>query len=369
MDDIYKIVDNRRIDDFKLKTFSGFKKTDVFSILIKSIEQNKLENVCNWITECIISGYTMQIFDKLILYSCKFININNPNLPTYLLNKSNIFYNQINRINIQKDKNIILILRNSQMIRNLFFDIACVLTISDKTKKLHKLPKINENNDFNYKNIQNKLKANMNIIPNYVLRFNDPDELKIIINELYFNLKNKNNGYNKSCYWVLWLIHWEKLHKKNKDNWNVAERDVQVKKNYRNDIIWIIWDTIKEEINSRLKINNNNNNQNINKQIISLFNLYILNYTIGKKIQRLPIIFNAIGLLTYDIDFNILIRKNSNLFIQTQCNVNKMFKSKKISEINDPFPKTTPIKKNNKKITPQKEITLDKLQLFNSIKI
>ena len=46
-----------------------------------------------------------------------------------------------------------------------------------------------------------------------------------------------------------------------------------------------------------------------------------------------------------------------------------MFKSKKISEINDPFPKTTPIKKNNKKITPQKEITLDKLQLFNSIKI
>ena len=35
----------------------------------------------------------------------------------------------------------------------------------------------------------------------------------------------------------------------------IFERDVQVKKIYRNDIIWIIWDTIKEEINSRLKIN------------------------------------------------------------------------------------------------------------------
>ena len=65
MNNNYLINDTRLLIDFKDKTFSGYKKTDLFNILFKSIDKNKIESACNWITECLISGYTLPIFEKL----------------------------------------------------------------------------------------------------------------------------------------------------------------------------------------------------------------------------------------------------------------------------------------------------------------
>ena len=53
--------------NFKDKSFSGFKKTDVIKTLFKSIEIGKVENACHWTTECMVSGYNLDILDKLIL--------------------------------------------------------------------------------------------------------------------------------------------------------------------------------------------------------------------------------------------------------------------------------------------------------------
>ena len=71
MNDKYKIIDERLNDDFKLKTFSGFQKKDVQNALFKAIDQGKIENALYWCTECILSGYTMKIWDKLLNYSYK----------------------------------------------------------------------------------------------------------------------------------------------------------------------------------------------------------------------------------------------------------------------------------------------------------
>ena len=201
MEDKYKIFDDRFIKDFNEKTFSGYKKSDVVSILFKSIDTNKVENACNWITECIISGYTFKIWEKILLYAFKTIHINNPKLPQFLLNKNTILFNQYKRLNT-KNKDIVLILRNSQMIRNLFFDVITTLCSSSKTKKYDKIPKIT-NDDFDFQNLRTRLCATMNLLPEGIIHFNDPEELKIFINEFYFNLKNPLVGYDKCCYWFM----------------------------------------------------------------------------------------------------------------------------------------------------------------------
>ena len=92
MNEVNIINDKRVLDSFKQKTFSGYKKNDVFTILFKSIEKNKVEDACNWTAECILSGYTIILWEKLIIFSSKIIHINNPNLPQYLLTKNKIFY-------------------------------------------------------------------------------------------------------------------------------------------------------------------------------------------------------------------------------------------------------------------------------------
>ena len=181
----------------------------------KALLGNQFEQACFWTTASIVSGYSLILWEKLINYSCKVININNPELPYFIMKKNKVLYNQINRLD-KKDNN--LILRNSQMVRNLFFDIVTTLCSSLKTKRYDKYLKINEKEDFDFENIKKRLCAEMNILPPHIIKFNDPNELKIIINEIYTLLKNKQFGYERSCFWIMWLMKWESIHKKKKKN-------------------------------------------------------------------------------------------------------------------------------------------------------
>ena len=85
------IIDPRPLEAFKDKTFSDFKKTDVIKKLFKCIETDKIEEACYWVTECIVSGYSQELFEKLIIFNSKVIHINNPKLPEFLWRKYKTF--------------------------------------------------------------------------------------------------------------------------------------------------------------------------------------------------------------------------------------------------------------------------------------
>ena len=351
----YIIIDPRPLEAFKDKTFSGFKKKDVLNTLMKNIELNKIEDSCYWCTECIISGYCQELFEKLVLLNSKMIHINNPKLPEFLWRRYITFINSFNHIN-KKEKDKLIHLRNTQSIRNIFFDLIITITTSSKEKRFDKYPKINDN-DFQFVNIQSKLKATMNILPSEIIKFTDPDELRIIMNEFFFHLKNNNGGYDNACYWISWLIHWEKMNKKKKIKFEIEERNInKVKPQYCKDCIWLIWEVIFEEANLR--------NDSIKKMIQSLYNFFRDNYTSGKRSSRLVLIYHAVGYLTLPIQFDIPIRKDKNILLQTQCNINLMFKSKKCNEVKTYIPPPKPIKK----ITgSEKEISIAKMNRLMEI--
>tara|TARA_B100001059_G_scaffold234776_1_gene278200 strand:+ start:589 stop:1680 length:1092 start_codon:yes stop_codon:yes gene_type:complete len=359
MNDKYKIIDTRLNEEFKQKTFSGFQKKDVIAALFKSIDQGKIEAACHWCTECIVSGYTMKIWDRLIVYACKIVHINNPKLPFFLYKKNMIIFNQLNRLEC-KNKDY-LILRNSQMIRNLLCDLITTIITSEKKKRYDKLLKIKDSD----MNISNKLQANIHILPSSILRFDDPEELKIIINEFYFHLKNQLSGYDKAVYWILWLLEWERKHKKNKENWTIPERKVNIKADKdKGDFIWIIWETIFVEMNNR--------DNNMMKNCIKvLYSLYTNNYTGSKRNTRIFLVYCAIGHLTNNLDYTKSIRLNHAVFIQTQANINKMYEIVKRSEKNNVV--TKPVEKVKKKDEKKSEEKIelekmnDRLSGFNEL--
>jgi len=321
----YLIVDPRPLEEFKDKTFSGFKKKDVFNELFKSMETGKVENTCFWVTECIVSGYTLELFDKLIIFAAKIIHVNNPKLPQFIWKKYYSFINSIDHIS-KKNRKQHIHLRNTQSIRNCLFDVAVTISMSPKTKRYDKYPKPKEDSDYSFSAIKSKMNATMQVLPSHIIKFTDPEELRVIMNELFFNLKNNLGGYERACYWVAWLIQWEKINKKNKSVFEIEERPIKgLKKNLCRDLIWLVWSVIFEEANLR--------DNNIKQQIQSLFLLYKHNFTSGKRNTRLPVVYNAIGYLTLPIKFNTRVRKEEDIFIQTQCSVNKMFQSKKKHEI------------------------------------
>lgn len=355
MNQKYLIIDPRPSDCFKDKTFSDFKKLDVFKALYKSIETGIVENSCHWVTECIISGYSTEILEKLLLFGSKIIHINSPNLPLYMWNRYYSFINSYNHLN-QKQKKELIHLRNTQNIRNCLFDIVSTLCLSPKTKRYDKYPKVKED-EFSFKNIKDKMNATMQLLPSNIIKFTDPEELRVIMNEFFFNLKNVNGGYEKSSYWVAWLIQWEKYNKKKKQSFEIEERPIKgLKKQLCRDIIWLVWSVIFEEANLR--------DIEVRKQIQSLFLLYKDNFSSGKRNVRLPYVYNAIGYLTLPIKFNVPIRQNIDIFIQTQGNVNKMFSQKKNNEVKE---YKEPPKPQKKIVGVEKEISISKLDRIKEI--
>ena len=354
MNEEYLIKDIREMGHFKDETFSGFKKREVYTTLFKSIETNKVENACYWITECIISGYTLDILEKLVIFSSKIIHINNPRLPCFLLKKYETLELTIKHLTNKDDY---LHLRNTQSIRNLFFDLITTLCTSSKQNRYDKYPKLKPEIDFDFLQIKNKLIATMQCVPSHILKFSDPEELRIVINELIYNLKNNLGSYERVCYWVTWIFEWEKIQKKKHGSWEIEERKIQgIPSKYCKDVVWLLWEVIIDETNCR--------DEETKTQINALYQLYKHKYTTGRKNSRLPIIYHVMGYLTHTINFNIPIRNDKQIFIHSQCNVNLMFKSKKNNEKNNDI---IPLLK--KKAPPKQNISKekcnDKLNLLN----
>ena len=141
----------------------------------------------------------------------------------------------------------------------------------------------------------------------------------------YLRCKNKQFGYDRCCFWVLWLIKWENQHKKRILNGLLNIEMSKIDHKFRSNVIWIVWDIINvKNLKQEMK--------NIRSQIAYLYKLFTNDYTLGKRNSRLPILFHAFGYLTHDINFSIPLRSDFKLFIDVQCNVNKMFGAKKKTE-------------------------------------
>jgi hypothetical protein len=358
------IDDTRSIESFKKETFSGYKKTDVYKALFKSIDSKKYEESSNWLVECIISGYTCQIWEKLCLYASKFIHINNTNLPIYIYKKNILFQNIVNSYKCNINKENILLLRNNETIKNLMASLLYLLITSEKIK-IFKQVKLS-NLDFSMQNVDKRLKSTHNILPESFIHMNEPDELRMIMNEIYFNLQNNTYGYDHVIYWIDWLLKWEKMNKNM--TWNIDDRNVSVDKKYRSDIIWILWNIIHIEKNKRDKIIINNIN--------SLYQLYIHSYSKSKKNLRLPYIYNSIALLTYDIK-NKPILKDIIGYIQIQINIDKIFKVKNIKSVKNEKVDNIDINKiindekdkerKKKKVRPELEKINNNINIFNEL--
>ena len=302
----YLIFDSRPYEEFKTQSFCGFLIKDVVNIFTKSLINSKLEDSVNWAIELLISGHIDKFWTKIFNILFKNININNPKLPHFIYKRYSYYI-----LSIKKKTD----LRNSQKMRNMICEICYVICFSIKTKILG-FSKIKEK-DFDMLNLSNKLTATKNNIIDNKIKFGDPEETKIIMNEFNYCLINKK--YELSVYWLSWIIDWEKKNTKKDKMYICAYREiVGVDKKYYNNIVWFIWEIL-------LKEGNNLHNDDLNLQIHCLFKLYKYEFTLGKKSSRNIYFLYAIKYFTDNYNFNYDIYNNYYLYIRACANINNLF--------------------------------------------
>jgi len=324
----YQINDTRDFKQLSKMTFSGFKQQDVVKALEKSLMNCKVEESVNWAVELLISGLTEKLWEKIFAISLKNININNPRLPHFLYKR----YSRYVKLKVKysgsiKSSNVAgyLSLRNSQVIRNMICEISVIICNSVKVKALS-LPKIKEG-DFDSAFIKSKLCADRANVVNNKLKYGDPEELKIPLNEFNFCLKTRKWELTK--YWLAWILEWERRNTKKDKYYICGYRKIEgIEDKLATDVIWIIWEIIIKEVAYL-------NDSNVADQIYALFKLYKFDYKPAKKMKRVYFILYAIKYFTEVYNFKHDIISNHYQLVQACSNINLMFFEKKKSEIND----------------------------------
>jgi hypothetical protein len=344
--------------DFKNITFSKFQKSKARYELIKSLCDEKIENACYWSAEFICSGHYLELWDIILYYVYKYIHNGNPKLALYL----NMRYNNFETIIANGYGQNILVLRNNDKIRKLFCEIMCVLCFSLKKNVICDI-KLDKHESFDIASMSERFKApNVTYIEN-IIKEDDPKELIIPINELVYNLINKNiiNVY----YWFEWIIEYENICKKKKKKCACENRSF-APQGSTHDIIWIIWDILLYYGNSSLtnrtyNICDTSNNSEIKyKIILSLLELFIIKYNNSVKKKRKYIIYFAFALLIENSNINSAIITYPEKIEAIVSKIDTIYKEIKKNEVT---PKTDYLFTNLNKTNLEK--TIEKIELIN----
>lgn len=324
----FLINDTRKANEFHKITYSGYLKKDVLDILFKKIDESSLEEVCTWCVETIISGYFEDLWERIIIYYSKYININSPYIPYHIFLRLNQFLKISKNDDFKKN---FLDMRNSQEVRNHFCEMICIMTNSTKMRKPLSLPRIG-NNDFSKNVFEGKLVAKDYSNSVRILTQNDPKELTIIVNEFSYHISDNHYNLNKALYWLSWILEWEKTNIKKFGHFHCAPREiVGIENKNKKDFIWIFWEIILIETMKR-------NKEELEKQIRSLMEFFKYKYSPSKKKKRICIFINSIQILSPEFKFTEEMFKKypiydkHHLVIQACSNINTIYKEKKKEE-------------------------------------
>tara|TARA_B100000424_G_scaffold20557_2_gene14640 strand:- start:283 stop:1443 length:1161 start_codon:yes stop_codon:yes gene_type:complete len=293
-----EINDVRTKKDFRGKTFSGYKLSDVKNIINKELLANNVNDTYYWIVELLCAGHLEVIWEIFNIYLAQNIGSANPKLAVYL----NIKHQEFVKVYRAGYVNHELLLRNNTLCRNILCEIVNVLCYSPKQPTMQKFI-VMSTNDFSLDNLTSKLAAPNDKFITDIFKEDDPIELFIPLNELSYSLSifDKNNNCKEnlwnSLYWFEWILQYEKYSKERGNVLKSTYRNIKVDSSYRKDIIWIIWDVIFFYTNKT----------QLQKKIMqSLFELFCSNFKPGSKQKHKHLIYNAIDLIinSNNISFN-----------------------------------------------------------------
>ena len=318
----YLIEDTRPQQEFRVKTISGYKVTDVQSAFKKSLTDSRLEEACHWGIELLCSGYIHKIFNCLFNIFTKNIYTNNPLLAEKLLIRFEFFVNIKNlfTINAKKvnEKEILLKLRNVQAVRNHIVELIVILVNSNKGKSIN-LPTIKS------VSVTDKMTARDETTIQPFIKYGDGKELQLSGNEFITALKR--NDSQRALFWLSWISTIEKLTvKQTRQDYKQGYRKIaNVETKFHYDYIWLFWEIILSQVRTR--------DIPVKNAVISLYRLYIFEYSHAKKAKKMPLVSCAVKYLTEIYSVNTPVINNESSLVQACGRVNSLFNEVKKNEV------------------------------------
>ena len=315
MDKRFKINDNRPISTFVKNSFMGEPINSSFTKLKNMITREPdIDKILYTTFDLLISGKCVKLYQFIITFYSKSINIKNPSFPflfynrySYLI-KLDDFYREL----LKGDKSLELIYRNDQGIRNHLTEMMYILVESNKCKNPLVLPGV--------KDMPPRTPAILNFTESFI-EPGDAGEVSLALNEFIFFIRN--NEKKKALRWLSWIIQVEKLKLKMRQFIAIKPREISgVAAEYKADILWIFWNYILAESRKRDTV--------IHRQATSLFNIY--KYNFNPKARKIHLLLTATAFISEFYSVNTPLVINMPRMIELNMKSNILFNSFKNNE-------------------------------------
>ena len=321
----YQLVDTRRHTDFKLVTLGGYPRSKVPAAMEKAIYSGKIEHACYWAFQLLASGAPITLWDRLLGYAYKNVNIANAKLPRWLQEKTTAWQ----RVLIRKDFSGVNVInsRNLQQIRHMITEMIVVLSLSRKRKLDILSTKIKET-DFIISNFQDRCTNRNNIIIAALFGDNDPSEIRLAANEFAVNLGMRN--IQGALYWLNWILYWERINIKRFKSFTVQARMIEgIPQTDIRDVVWLVWSII-HQVRARViqdteSVRPAGELGQLERQLDALWAMYIHRWKPSVKGKRLPLIYWSIHYLVYPVDWSGQVCDRLDILVKATANTNMMF--------------------------------------------
>jgi len=317
MENVESFINDRRLSqEFRQKTFSGFKTSDVKKELLKQLTSSKIEGALYFTAELVCSGDFTSLWETIFAFYSRYIHIGNVKLAI-LIDRSFTKFRTIARNGYSQCE---LNMRNCQHIRKIFCQLVCVLCV---TKRKHCLveQKISRT-DFEMTHLTEKLQAPTIEVS---LKDGDPMELLISVNEMSYHIRKRDAI--SAIYWVEWILEYDAMRTSKKDKLICARRsDMEVQPKYQVEPIWIVWELLLNISDGTAAIDENiaGGTATLQQKVIqSLLNMFCASYSVPRK--RKYMIYIAVSILTETIDYEQALLNEKQIVESVIANVNDIY--------------------------------------------
>lgn len=311
------LEDSRTLKDFKVQVLGGYSKIQVLASFDKAIKEEKCDHALYWCIQMLCSGGAVAMWERLIGISAKYINLLNPNLPSYLMARTREFNKIVSQLRYKGDS--CLSLRNNGDIRVLLAEFTIICATS-RHGKLESLPTIKKT-DFMVEVFKGRLEAKDTTLSGEYMKPEDPSEIRIAGNELAFHLHHHN--LNKALYWLSWICEWAKLNTKKYGKFEIgirAQNDIDAK--FYRLWCWLPWNII-------VGLARRTAGTQLNSEIVALWELYKLDFTSSHCSRKQFLMIWAMKLLCQPCDWKIKLIEREPLLFKHLMNINAFFKTVK----------------------------------------
>jgi hypothetical protein len=318
-------------------TVTGESKAQVLKLFRNSLLQSQLSIAGKLAVELHCSGYFNQAFNIIIEIIGSHIHIHNPNISSHIYEKYKKFRKQMGipkkcgtiKFPTDDDKNFygqecVLSYRstlNCQTVRNFIMELISLICLSHQ--KEMSLPRVipSDVND----DMLCKTAKSLKIADKKIKKLIKKNEMGMVLQVIEKYLFFKVPKVEDAIYWILWLIKLESKQKRRGVKMPCKSLSITgVPKTESDHWIWYVWKILIKRLKfypTFKKI-----------QISNIYYLFKVNFIKTFAICRLPLLFFAIRLLTYDVSNNFpSVINQLHLYVQACSNVNVLYRNLQIS--------------------------------------